>query len=150
MADTNPTPAVVEDSEALSPHQQAMLKAGEKLIVESIQTGREFCKALVGVAFSAVPIYVGLVGLVIPKDTAPAKTIGLVWVVPVVIFLVAASVAVFGYLPERRLVSIDLPEELKNMVSGSIARRYWSSVAAFALLVVGVGVSVGVISGVGG
>lgn len=144
------TRPVVEQTEALSPHAAAILKAGEQLLLESVQTGREFCKALVGVSFSAVPIYVGLLGVVLPKDTLPTEVFGMIWVLPVALFLLGVSISALGHLPQRRLLSIDLPSEVETAVSDAVARRYWCGVLSFSFLIIGIVVSIWVIASAGG
>jgi hypothetical protein len=98
MNESRPEP-VVEAVEPLSPHAKAVLAAGQKLVLESVEIGREFCKAMVGVSLTAIPAYVGLLKLFLPSDESPTKIFGPLWTAPVGLFLLAAAVSVGGHLP---------------------------------------------------
>ena len=43
-----------------TPHNDAIYEAGKTLLIDSITTGREFCKFMITMSTSAIPIYLGL------------------------------------------------------------------------------------------
>src|SRR5690242_18221621 len=57
----------VGPAEPVSPHNQALYEAGKQMLVESISVGREFCKFMVGVSTGAIPLYLALLQLALPK-----------------------------------------------------------------------------------
>jgi hypothetical protein len=142
------TRVIVDSVAPLSVHQKAVADAGERLLLESVQTGREFCKAMVGISFAAVPTYVGLLKLFLPDNVSPLQTVGSVWMLPVALYLLAATVSVGGYLPSRTAVSLDLPEEIEKTLRMATSRRFWCGVAAFSLLAVGVSASLAVLQSI--
>lgn len=140
-------PAVVESAEPLTPHSEAVLEAGRRLVLESVEVGRDFCKSMVGVSLTAIPAYVGLLKLFLPSDASPAKVAGLVWVIPVGLFLLAAAVSVGGHLPGRRSVSLELLEEVEATLAHAISRRFWCGAVAFVAFAIGIVVGIGILSG---
>ncbi|MCP4602151.1 MAG: hypothetical protein GY847_16815 [Proteobacteria bacterium] len=118
----------------LSPHTKALLKAGERLLTESVETGREFCKSMIGISLTAIPIYVGLVKAFVPKDKIIMDLVGLIWVFPVGLFILAAVILLTGYMPGRNRVSIELPGEIEETLNRAINRRFWVGVIGFIML----------------
>lgn len=139
-------PPVVESIEPLSPHSKAVLQAGEQLVLESVETGRQFCKAMVGASFTAIPVYAGLLKLFIHEGANPSRTVGYSWIIPVLLFVLSATVAAGGHLPGRRSLSLEVLEELEAALRQAILRRYWCGVASFALFSFGVIASVAILA----
>jgi len=137
---------VVESVEPLSPHGKAMLGAGERLLLESVQTGRDFCKSMVGVAFAAIPSYVGLLKLFLPDGLSPVKAAGYSWLLPVVLFLLSAAVFIGGHLPGRAAFSLDLPAEVERVLRQATSRRFWCGILGFVLLSSGIAASLAVLA----
>ena len=136
----------VENAQPLTPHTNAIVEAGTRLLTESVETGREFCKSMISVTLAAIPAYIGLLKLFIPKDHLLSNIAGSFWLVPVAFFVLSASSFVAGYLPAKGIVSIDLPEEIEAAMKKAINRRYWFGIAGFALMCIGIGAGVGVIA----
>ena len=51
-----PAMARVSNAQPITPHNDALYEAGKKLLVDSIETGREFCKLMITTWLSAIPI----------------------------------------------------------------------------------------------
>ncbi|NWL16375.1 hypothetical protein FHG08_11800 [Pseudoalteromonas sp. Scap03] len=136
----------VEDVKPITPHTEAILNAGSRLLSESIETGREFCKSMISFSIAAIPAYIGLLKLFIPKDTLISSIVSPIWLLPILLFILSASIFVFGYLPVRKLVSLELPDAIENAIEKQINRRFWLGVIGFVLLCVGIASGVGVIA----
>ncbi len=128
----------VESTQPLSPHGKAVYEAGAGLIKESVETGREFCKSMIATCFAAVPVYVALIKLFVPEKQLLPDVAGLAWIIPVVLFLLAAAVFAAGYLPGRAHISLDLPEEVEKTLARAVNRRFWLGVIGFVLLCAGI------------
>lgn len=131
-----PTPSVRSDP--LSPHDKALLKAGEKLLAESVEVGRDFCKSMIGVATGAVPLYLGLLKAFVPEEWVPNTAWGFPYTVPPALFMAAAVIFVLGYLPSPRMVSLDDPDNLERILSTLAKRRLRYARIGFGVLVVAV------------
>lgn len=128
----------VEDAVELSPHTRALLSAGEKALVSSVETSREFCKSMITISFSSIPIYLALLKVyLLPEATIP-KTFGLWWIGPIICSLLAASSAMIGYLPGRKLISLDLIDELERFLRSAANRRFFSGLVSFGFLILSV------------
>lgn len=117
----------------LSPHTKALLKAGERLITESVETGREFCKFMIGITLTAIPIYIGLIKAFIPKDTIISDIIGLVWVFPIGLLILAAVIFLVGYMPNMKRISLVLPDNIEEILTKTINRRFRFSIGGFVI-----------------
>ena len=113
----------VSGVQPITPHNAALYDAGKKLLVDSVDVSREFCKLMITTSLSAVPIYLALLQLAIGKEYHPTFVIGALFVFPAALFLVSAIVSVFGYLPGDARFSLDLPEEIESTRSAVIRRR---------------------------
>jgi len=129
---------VLEEVEDVSPHNKALYEAGKTLLVQSVEVGREFCKFMTTTALGAIPVYIALLKLVLPKDYSLQSYDEIVFLSPPLLFLLAAIVFVLGYFPQRGSLSLDLPAEIDRERSTSINRRYRFSIAGFTIFCIGV------------
>jgi len=125
-------------AEELSPHNKALYEAGKGLLIESVGVGREFCKFMTTTTLSAIPIYLGLLKLVLPKDYVLQSRDEISLLVPAVAFLVSSILFVLGYFPQKGKLSLDLPSEIERERSTVILRRQRFATVAFALFALGV------------
>jgi hypothetical protein len=132
------TEITVSDTQAITPHNQALYDAGKEMLVDSISVGRDFCKFMVGVATGAVPLYLGLLALGIPKDYRPAWWWeGVALVAPGLVFLAAAAVFALGFFPRTGAFSLDLPDQIDQARQAAISTRPRFSTWGFVLFGVG-------------
>jgi NADH:ubiquinone oxidoreductase subunit 2 (subunit N) len=134
----------VLEAKALTPHTEAVLAAGGKLLNESVDTGREFCKSMINISIAAAPAYVGLLKLFLPSDQLTSNVEGFFWLLPVALFVLSSAIFVFGYLPTRKLISLDLPDEVESAIEEQVSRRYRLSISGFGCMCLGIfsGVSI--------
>jgi hypothetical protein len=128
----------VEGTEPLTPHTKALYEAGANLLKESLETGREYCKSMLGTCFAAIPLYVALLKIFVPEKKTLPEVVGKYWLVPVCLFLVAAAAFSAGYLPGRRQISLELPHEIQGVIQRATARRFWLGLSGFLLLCAGI------------
>lgn len=102
----------IENVQAVTPHNQALYEAGKSLLVDSIATGREFCSSMIGISTGAIPIYLGILSYLFPKDYVLGVAAGITLAAPAIGFLAAAVVFIYGYLPIAGNVSLDIIEEI--------------------------------------
>ena len=62
------------------------------------------------------------------------------------LFILSSTAFVFGYLPAKAIVSIDLPDEIEAAMKKAINRRFCLGLSGFALMCIGIGSGVGVIA----
>jgi hypothetical protein len=129
---TPKTDIEIEAVGELSPHNKALYEAGKSLLVESVGVGREFCKFMTTTSLSAIPVYLGLLKLILPTDNA-LKGSQLVLLVPPIAFLIASVLFIIGYFPQRGSLSLDLPSEIEKERSAIIARRQTFAISGFCL-----------------
>jgi hypothetical protein len=135
---------IAAGAQPVTPHNQALYEAGKQLLVGSIDVGREFCKFMVGVSTGAIPLYLALLGLALPKDFRPSWERGIVEIVPAVVFLLAASAFAVGVFPRTGTFSLDVPDQIDAARTNAINwRRTWAitgsvffGIAALASIVV--------------
>jgi hypothetical protein len=106
----NPQVLTVSD---VSPHSNALYEAGKSLLIDSITTAREFCKSMIGISTGAIPLYLGILSYLLPKDYVLGINAGITITLPAVGFLVAAVIFVGGYLPITSKFSLDIIEEIE-------------------------------------
>jgi len=96
-----------------TPHNEAIYEAGKTLLVESITTGREFCKFMITMSTSAIPIHLGLLKFVLPEKYTLSLSQGIFAVIPAFVFLIAAIIFTLGYYPQMGNFSLDIVEEIE-------------------------------------
>lgn len=131
----------VVDVQAVTPHNRALYEAGKKLLVESVETGREFCKTMITVATGAIPVFVALVGIVTPKDHVMTLTEGTRGVSAGILFMLSAIGFVIGYLPKSDSLSLDTPASIEAARVSLVRRRLTWGWIGFILFLAGVAVA---------
>ena len=61
----------------VTPHNRALYEAGKSLLIDSVKTGMDFCKFMIGVATGAMPTYLALLKLAIPGACFPSSVLSL-------------------------------------------------------------------------
>jgi len=128
----------VEDIGAVTPHNQALYEAGKSMLVESINTGREFCKFMTTTAIGAIPTYLALLKLVLPADYVLTSYGEVVFFIPVVLFIISTVLFVTGYLPQRGNLSLDIVNEIEQARRESINRRQTYAIWGFVVFLLAV------------
>lgn len=122
---------------ALSPHSQVMGEVGKALLLDSLDSGKQFCKSMIGIANGAIPVYLGLLGFMAPKDYRPTFLAGLVAMVPTILFLAASVAFAYGYFPHVRRFNLDLPNQVNDVHTETVERRERLARLGFLLFCVG-------------
>jgi hypothetical protein len=128
----------VVDAGGLTPHNKALYEAGKKLLIDSVDVGREFCKFMTTTALGAIPTYLALLKLVLPKDYSFQSRDEIIFLVPALLFLLSAILFVLGYFPQKGSLSLDLPDEISRERNATIARRQRFAMGAFLLFAIGI------------
>jgi hypothetical protein len=124
----------VQQVSAISPHSKALYEAGKALLLDSVTTGREFCKSMIGTSTGAIPLYLGLLTFLLPEKFVLGFAGGLTIAAPAIGFLLAATLFTLGYLPVSGKFSLDLIEEIEQALEKNLAYRkrfIWSGLTVF-------------------
>jgi hypothetical protein len=130
----NENPIKVVSVTDVSPHSKALYEAGKSLLIDSVTTAREFCKSMITISTGAIPIYLGILSYLFPKDYKLGVEAGITLALPAIGFLVAALIFVGGYLPVTGIFSLDLVDEIEKERDKIIKHRrrfVWSGVSVF-------------------
>jgi hypothetical protein len=79
------------------------------------------------------------------QKTGISDIVGSFWLIPIVLFLVAAGVFSAGYLPLRGEASLDLPAEIKKILKRAIKYRFLLGIVGFISVALGIVVGIGVL-----
>jgi hypothetical protein len=127
----------LEQVQEITPHNKALYEAGKKLLVDSVDVGREFCKFMTTTALGAIPTYIALLKLVLPKDYSLQSHDEVVFLLPPLSFLASSVLFVLGYFPQRGSLSLDLPAEIERGRAATIRRRHGYAIWAFITFCIG-------------
>jgi hypothetical protein len=108
---------------AVSPHHKALYEAGKAMLVESMHTGREFCRFMITTSSGAIPVYLGIMTFILPKDYALGLRGSVLVAAPALLFLLASFVFALGYFPSSGSFSLDILDQIERARSTIIRRR---------------------------
>ena len=108
---------------AVSPHNRALYEAGKTLLIDSVKTGQEYCKSMITLALSAIPVYLGLLAFLLPEGYVLGFAAGATIAVPALLFLVAAVLFSAGYMPAVKKFSLDVINEIERAREQVLKRR---------------------------
>lgn len=132
------TEIILEQVQAITPHNKALYEAGKKLLVDSVDVGREFCKFMTTTTIGAIPTYLALLKLVLPKDYSLQSYDEIRFVVPPLLFLISTVFFVLGYFPQKGFLCLDLPAEIEREQRVTIRRRHLLATTAFIIFCAGI------------
>lgn len=140
MTTTKTESATIELKEVqdITPHNKALYEAGKKLLVDSVDVGREFCKFMTTTTLGAIPTYLALLKLALPKDYSLQSHDEVIFLLPALSFLASSVLFVLGYFPQTGLLSLDLPVEIERERSATIRRRRRYAISAFIIFCMGI------------
>jgi len=127
----------IESVGPLSPHNEALYETGKEMLKSSISTARDFCKFMITVSTGAIPIYLGLLKLVLPENTMLSLTELLLSTIPPFFFLIGAIVFTLGYFPQVDYFSLDIIDEIKRAYEKTVIKRRKFTICGTALFVIG-------------
>jgi len=122
----------------LTESDKALLEAGKKLLVDSIDVGREYCKYMIGVASGAIPVYVAVLKLGVADKYVPSAGTYVLWAVPAILFLLSSLAFSIGYFPGRTHIAIDNMASITEARTAIIDRRRCWSITGVVLFSAGV------------
>jgi hypothetical protein len=128
----------LEQVQDITPHNKALYEAGKKLLVDSVDVGREFCKFMTTTTLGAIPTYLAILKFVLPKDYSLQSSDEIIYLVPPLAFLTSSVLFVIGYFPQSGSLSLDLPNEIERERSTTIRRRQRYSIWAFSIFAIGI------------
>jgi hypothetical protein len=135
------SPEIVS-AEPVSPHNQALYEAGKIMLIESIDTAREFCKFMISLSAAGIPAYLGLIEFVLPENYQLGVLQGAVIVVSPVLFLAAMIVFSIGFMPRTSYFSLDIIEEINDERLRIMNQRYRFIKLGMGLFVAGTLISI--------
>jgi hypothetical protein len=142
------TEAVFEDTNKefegylLSPHNLAIFESGKLLLNGSIETSREFCKFMVSISTSAIPIYLALLNYSLDAKKHNLLLI-LVFLAPPLLFLFSTLIFIYGYFPKYFDFSLDYIQDIIKVRKELIRRR--KKAALWGCTIFTLGVALGIV-----
>jgi hypothetical protein len=126
---------------ALSPHDKALLKFGEKLLVGSIDTIRDFAKTMITLVSGLFAVYFALLKFLGAEDVTNPNVQGILGIVyvPPILFVLSIIAFVFGVLPLFRKLSLNDPSSIRSVRRNLIAVKYVAISGGVILFVLGMG-----------
>jgi hypothetical protein len=124
----------------ISPHSKALYEAGTSILIDSLETGREFCKSMIGMSTGAIPIYLGILTFMLPEKYNLGFAAGGLIALPAISFLIASLLFVIGYLPVSGEISLDDVDEIDRERTRIIRHRVrfiWSGFGLFMISTLG-------------
>jgi len=85
---------------------EAMLEAGRKLFLNSVDDSRNYCQQMINVAIGAIPVYLAILKLWFPSDQVVPTRVNIFVVIPVLFFLPTTLSFMLGYLPLQYEINI--------------------------------------------
>jgi len=130
----------------VTPHNRALYEAGKSLLIDSVKTGVDFCKFMIGVATGAIPTYLALFKLAVPQSVQLFRATILTALLPPVLFLCAAVIFVIGFFPRTSRFSLDIVEEIDTERNKTITRRRWCAIIGFTVFCLGIVCSIAILA----
>jgi hypothetical protein len=130
--------ARVGNARPLSLQNEALLAAGQAMLANSIEVGRDICKTMITVCSGAIPIHVALIGLAAGKDFDFDFLTGLLALAGPAFYLAGVGAFAYGYFPGRGVISLENVDSISSARDATIDRRYkWASIG---MVLFGIGV----------
>ena len=121
---------------ALRPSTKAVFEVGKSMLEDSISVGRDFAKFMISVSTGAIPVYLGLIGLLGIKTTGV-----LVWFLPPGFFGLAAVIFVVAFPPKLGDFDIEVVQSIQETRTRIIADRNRNLIIGMIIFMIAVAAS---------
>lgn len=136
----NETPReIVAISGVSSPtvQDEALLEAGRKLLLSSVDDSRNYCQQMIAVATGAIPVYLAVLKLWFPDDQVALARVNILFSVPVFLFLLATLFFSLGYLPRQYEINVGNLDSIEDVRTKLMRYRAVYGFIGFALFCLG-------------
>lgn len=127
----------IQNVSQLTPHSKAVLELGKSLYSDSINKTGDYCKFMISISTGAIPIFIGLLKLILPKNIQLQSFQHTISFIPCLFFLIATGIFTFGFMPHKVDYSIDLIEDIENARERIIKRRVKLIIIGFLFFITG-------------
>lgn len=127
-------------AEIISPHSKALYESGKKILIDTIDVGREFCKYMIQTSLSAIAVFLGVLTFLLPEKFVLGIAAGGLIALPAIGFLIASILFSIGYLPSSGSISLNDLDEIESERLKLISRQLkfiWSGSTVFILSILG-------------
>lgn len=105
----------------LTAHDEAVLEAGKKILIDSINVGREFAKFMITTSFSALPLYFALLKFL--SENEKSQKIGVLDIAPPILFILSSVTYIICFFPKHGEISVDDLQEVEHTRIQIVKRR---------------------------
>lgn len=133
MKKENPKDIVAEASSPTI-QDEALLEAGRRLLLNSVDDSRNYCQQMIGITIGAVPVYLAILKLWFPDG----KEVGVLFAAPALLFILAAVSFSVGYLPQQYEMNIGNLQSIEDVRSKLMSYRARWAFIGFSLLCFGI------------
>lgn len=120
----------------VTPHNRALYETGKALLNDSVAVGRDFCKFMISLSTSGIPVYLGIIKFFNDGNQTFSVFQKVLIAVPAIIFLFASIVFAAGYYPQGTQFSLDLVDDIDRARRIIIKRRQKLSLVGFCLFLI--------------
>jgi len=105
----------VSEITPVSPHHNAIYEAGKKMLIDSIDVGKNFSQFMITLSATLIMVYVGILKFLgIDKTASSASRLSFIYIVPPILFLISCAIFIVNYFPKTGKFSLDIIEEIKS------------------------------------
>jgi len=115
----------------LSIDEEAMIEAGRRIFLESVEVSRDFARQMITVSSGAIPVYVALLGAAGLKHRSTA-TLTLAST-PALLFLSAMLFFVIALLPRKEFFAVQIIDEIRDARNRLVRARFLWIMLGFVL-----------------
>lgn len=115
--------ASVSGTEPVSVHNIALYEAGKKLLIESIDAGKDFIKFMITLSVSMVPVYFALLRYIGLNEMGFHEGLSIISLIPPIFFLLAIVSYVSGYFPRTEKFSLEIIDQIRKVRDKFIKTR---------------------------
>ncbi len=130
---------VVVFASALSPHDKALLKFGENLVVGSLDTIKDFAKTMITLVSGMFAVYFAILKFLGAEDVTKIGSKAIVGIVdvPPMLFVVSIIAFVLGVLPIYLRLSLNDPSSIRKVRLTLVGVKYAAVSAGVILFLLG-------------
>lgn len=116
---------------------EALLEAGRKLLLNSVDDSRNYCQQMITVATGAIPVYLAILKLWFPDDRVALARVNILFSIPVFLFLLASLFFSLGYLPQQYEINVGNLDSIEAVRTKLMRYRAISGFVGFTLFCLG-------------
>lgn len=107
-------------------HDKSIQEAGKKLLLDSVDVGRNFCNFMISTSVSSIPIYMAIIAYLHAGEKGYPKLVfhdKILILFPCALFVISMFIFILAYIPNTGNLNLDNLSLIEKTIADIVSKR---------------------------